>query len=247
MPCIENSPRRGAGLTCRVSEHCCAGNPPTASMWLRVPYPLWAFALLPNFPVNDCYFTCVSSHIPVLPFPPALPPIPCTFRFVQHSPFQNPVVHARSRSFLQRTSFHIPRTGTFLSCTSIFFLPPFLILYFPFRSHTFCVCSALPLPKSCWACTLQVPSPAYFLLFTFPSRISLYCGFYLYCVCNVFFFTFCFTKFSWNMLNLTIFFLLIWFLFIQCCSFLLWIWCISYICLHFCLNLVWYFKGVICH
>ena len=48
-----------------------------------------------------------------------------------------------------------------------------------FNSPYFPFCPALSLLKSCWACLLQVPSPMYFLPFTFPSRTSLYCGFYL--------------------------------------------------------------------
>ena len=71
----------------------------------------------------------------------------------------------------------VPHSCTFFSARTSLNLP-----YFSF-------CPALSLPKSCCACPLQVPPPAYFLsfLFTFPSRTSLYCGFYLYYVCNVFF------------------------------------------------------------
>ena len=106
--------------------------------------------------------------------------------------------------------FHISPIS-FFSCTS------FNSLYFPF-------CPALPLPKSCWAYPLQAPPSTQFFLFSFalPSRTSLYCGFYLYCVCNVFFFNFCFTEiFLKNVfvLDNDLFVLLIWFLFLQCCSF----------------------------
>ena len=37
------------------------------------------------FPANHCCFHCVSFHIPVLPFPPTLPLISRTSRFVSHS------------------------------------------------------------------------------------------------------------------------------------------------------------------
>ena len=116
------------------------------------------------------------------------------------------------------------------------------------RSPTFHVCPALSLPKSCWACPLLVPSPVYFLPFPFslPFRTFLYCGFYLYCV-YCFFFPFFLLGFSWKMF--CHWWLIFCFFFndlVLVCS-MFWFWCISCVCLHFCLNLVWFFKGVICH
>ena len=70
-------------------------------------------------------------------------------------------------------------------------------------------CPALPLPKSCSACPLQVPPPVYFLPFTLSSLLPYIVDLaliFLYCVCNAFFFTFCFTGiFPKYYLELTIF------------------------------------------
>ena len=60
------------------------------------------------FPANDCCFACVSFHILVFPFSPALPSFSRTSHFVPRFPSQNPVEHTRSRCLLQRTSFYIP-------------------------------------------------------------------------------------------------------------------------------------------
>ena len=82
------------------------------------------------------------------------------------------------------------------------FLIPHLSL-FPY----FLFCPALPLPKSCWACPLQVPPPSYFLSSLYPSsRTSLSCGFYLYCVSNAFLLnvTICFGPYLSNVVVLTL-------------------------------------------
>ena len=98
---------KGTDSTYRLGEHPCAGFPHTASVCLRVPHPLWAF--VPSyFPANHCCFACVTFHIPILPFPPALPSFPRSSLFIPHFPSQNPVEHVRSRFLLQRTSFYIP-------------------------------------------------------------------------------------------------------------------------------------------
>ena len=89
-----------------------SGWTPTASVWLRVPHSIWAFALFPISPPTIVgLLACVSFHIPVLSF------------------------------FLH-------------------------FLYYP-------VLSVLSLTKSCWACPLQVPPPAYFLLhpYTFSYHV----------------------------------------------------------------------------
>ena len=140
------------------------------------------------FPANDCCFACVSFHVPTLPFPPAFPSIPHTFHFVPHFLSQTLVEHARCRSFLQRTSFHI-----FLLFPLMYFhsLLHFLIPYFPSFPYFSCL-SRTFLTKILFRMPAPCPSPAYFLPFALPSCTFLYCGFYLYCVCNVFFFPFCF-------------------------------------------------------
>ena len=137
------------------------------------------------FPANVCCFACVSFHVPVLAFTPALPALSRT------SPPKIFFEHACSRPLLQRTSFHIPlplpQCTSFPSC--IFLSRNSLC----FRSSY--ACPTLLLTKSYRVYPLQVPPPVYFLPFPFTlsSRTSLYCGFYLYCVCYVFFFPFCFT------------------------------------------------------
>ena len=91
------------------------------------------------FPANHCRFACVSFHIPVLFFPPTLPSILHTSRFVPHFPSQNPVEHARFRSLLQRT---FPHPSTFFS-----HVLPFP-LAFPFPVLPI-FCPTLHLQKSC--------------------------------------------------------------------------------------------------
>ena len=79
------SPQRRTGWTCQVSEHLCAGTPPTASVWLRVPHPLWAFALHPISPPTivvllvsrSTFLYFLFLQFPVLPvlsrtFPPRI-------------------------------------------------------------------------------------------------------------------------------------------------------------------------------
>ena len=71
--------------------------------------PALFFLVLPPFHTsyfftNDCFFACLSHHISVHPFPPALPSIPHTSQmFCPTLPFQNLHEHAHSRSLLQRT------------------------------------------------------------------------------------------------------------------------------------------------
>ena len=68
----------------------------------------------------------------------------------------------------------VPLPAYFLSHPStLSSLLHFLIPYFPSFPYFSClsrtshVCLALPLPKPCWACSLQVPPSAYFLFFPF--------------------------------------------------------------------------------
>ena len=209
--------------TCVVGEHPWAGIPHTASVWLRVPHPLWAFALLPiSSPTivallvsrsTLLYFLFLSHFLqfPYFPFCPALPlPKSCWACSLQVPP---PVYFPTSLyPFLSCTFFH----------SSISFSRTFL------SSRTSHFCPAFPLPRSCLACPFQVPPPAYFLLFPFtlPSRTSLYCGFYLdlwiltlLCLQRVFLPPFFYWNFPEMYLNLSICFLLIWLLFIYCCRF----------------------------
>ena len=147
----------------------------------KSPSSLMSFCSPFYFPANDCWFACVSFHIPVLSFPPALPSI----------------------------------------------------------SRTSHVCPALSLPKSCWVCLLQVPPPAYFLpfLFILLFRTSLYCGFYLFRVCILFFFPFFTGIFLKNVFEIWFgFFIDLALVYLMLC-FLLWIWCMSCVCFHFCHNL----------
>ena len=137
---------------------------------LSIPAPGPSFSVL-HFSSLYPFLPCTAFSYPVLPFVPVLS------MFVPYLPFQNPVEHAHSgRPLIQRTSFFIPL--------------PFPLLYFLFscislsctflRFCTFHVFAAVPLSKSCWACPLQVPPPAYFLSFPFTlsSLTFLYCGYY---------------------------------------------------------------------
>ena len=108
----------------------------------------------------QCCFACVSLHIPILPFPPALSSIPRTFRFISHFPSQNPVEHARS-SVLPLKSLPIPPMY-------FLFLPHFFLPYFPSFLYFPCLSRISP-PKI----LLSMPAPG--LL----QRTSLYCSFYL--------------------------------------------------------------------
>ena len=101
--------------------------------YFKSPLSLMSFCSLSYFPANDCYFACASFHIPVLFFPPVLPCIPRSSRFVPHFSSQNSVEHTRSRSLLQCTypaSFY--GFYPFLPCMMyLLFLLHFLISYFP--------------------------------------------------------------------------------------------------------------------
>ena len=154
------------------------------------------------FPVNDCCFACVPFHIPVLPFPPALPLFlllvlsrASPSKILLSMPAPGP-----SSCVLPLTwfTFILP----FLPCTSF---PSCIFLFLTsLRFRTFHVCPALPLPKSCWACPLQIPPPAYFFPFPFILHFCtfLYCGFYLFCVCILFIFFFFYWDFSKNLFEI---------------------------------------------
>ena len=157
------------------------------------------------FPAIHCCFACVSFHIPVLPFPPALPSIPRISRFVPNFSSQNPVDHARSRSLLQPTSPHpstlsayvLPFPPAFLFPV-LSFVPvlPMLVPHFPSQNPVQHARSRSPFQRTSFPLTL-------------PSRASRYCGFYLFCVYCAFL-----PLFFPNKMYL---FFMICFLFIQCC------------------------------
>ena len=119
-----------------------------------------------SFPASDCCFACVSLHIPVLPFSSCTSFNSLYFPFYPALPFP--------KSFSRSSSSALPFISLypFIPCTSF----PSCISLFR-TSH---ICPALPLPKSCWACPLRVPPPAYFLPFTLLSRTSLYCVLYVF-------------------------------------------------------------------
>ena len=166
----------------------------------KSPSSLISFCSPSYFPANHCCFACVSFHIPVLLFCPALPlPKSCWA--------------CLSRSLFQRTFPYF----SILFSHVLPFPPAFPFSVLPFVPVLPMFVHALPLTKSCWACPLQVPPPAYFLPFPFtlPSHTFLYCGSYHFCVCIVFFFPFFLLEFSWKMFEIQfVFFFLIWFLFI---------------------------------
>ena len=90
---------------------------------------------------NHCYFACVSFHIPVLPFPPALPSISGISRFVPHFPYKillSMPASGPSSSVLS----HIP-----LPFPPMYFLSllHFLFPYFPSFSYFPCLSRISPL------------------------------------------------------------------------------------------------------
>ena len=168
----------------------------TVYVWPRVLHPLWAFAFLSISPPTIVFLLAyISLHIPVLPFPPALPSVPRTSCFVPNFSSQNPLEHARARTLLQRTS---PHPSTLFSCISLFRTS--------LRSRTSHVCLTLILKrqKSSWACPLEVFSPVYFL--PFPPALPCTVDLTLIFFCNAGFSPFIFLKFFWRIcLQLTTF------------------------------------------
>ena len=132
---------------------------------------LMSFCSPSYFPANNCCFAVSRSTLPyflqssVLPVLSHNSPPKILLSMPAPGPYSSVLSFTSLYPFLPCTSFP---SCISLSCTSL-------------RSHTSHVCHALPLPKSCLECSLQVPPPAYFLLFLFIflSRTSLYCGFYL--------------------------------------------------------------------
>ena len=103
----------------------------------------WAIPLqVPSSAYFFLHFYAFSSH--VLPFPPAfsylvLSFIPILLLFVRHYSSQNPVEHARSKFFLQHTSFPFPLPfSPALSCIVDFTLACWFYLY------RVCSCVFLP-------------------------------------------------------------------------------------------------------
>ena len=118
-------------------------------------------------------------------------------------------------AFLPCISFPSCISLSHTSFPSCIFLCHTSLSYFPY------VGPALSLPKSSWACALEVHPPAYFLLF--PFRTSLYYASFtltfFYCDCNAFI---CNSKLT-NFLFVSV------------------ICCISYDCLHSWCSLDWFF------
>ena len=119
-------------------------------------------------------------------------------------------------------------------CSPFYFLADFFCLCFTphsrtsFFSSTFFYSPYFPIVLSrtlpskilfdSWACPLEVPSPAYFvplpLFFLLPPTVD-FTLIFLYCACNTFFFTLRFAGVFWKIyLWLTIFFFMIWLLFV---------------------------------
>ena len=102
--------------------------------WPRVPHP---FCSPSYFPANLCCFACVSFHIPVLPFPLALPSIPHTSCFVRHFSLLFPPMYFLFPYFLclfctppPNILLSMPAPGPSSSVLSSLSLYPFLS-YFP--------------------------------------------------------------------------------------------------------------------
>ena len=204
------------------SHHRCAGILPTASVWLRVSHPLWAFALLPISPPTIVALLVSRSTFPYFLFLPLFLQFPVI-----------PLPKSCWACLLQVPSpAYFPTSlYPFLLCTSF----PSCIFFFPYFLHspTSHVCPALPLPKSYWAWRAApgLSSSVLHFLSLYPSSCtSLYSGFYFFfCV----FLSLFLLGFSWKMYY---YLLMLWFF--------MWIWCISSVCLHFCHNLAW---SLICH
>ena len=173
----------------------------------KSPSSLMSFCSPSYFPANHCCFACVSFHIPVLPFPPALHSFPRTFRFVQRTFAPKILLGMPAPGPSSSVLPHIPLP--FPSCIS------FSFPYFPCLSLTYA--SKILLSR--------IPPPGYFLPFPIAllSRTSLYC----------FFLSLFFRIFLKNLFEIRFGFLIIWFLFIQCCSFCFEFDASSCVCLHF--------------
>ena len=152
-------------------------NSTTASVWLRVPYPLWAFVLLrllfclclvPHSLASFSFPTFFNSLY--FPFSPAFPlPKSCWACPLQVLPPAYFLLHPST------LSSHVLSFPPAFPYPVLSFVPvlPMFVPHFPFQN-----------PEG----ELQVPPSASFLPFSFtlPFRTSLYCGFYLYCVCIAF-------------------------------------------------------------
>ena len=142
-------------------EHRCAGTQPYC-VWLKVPHPSWAFAVLPIFSPTIIFFLLVSRntlHISVLPF---------LLHFFQFLVLPNCFVPAFSLpKFSWACPHESPPPAYFLSHLSTL---SFHVLPFPPASPFpyFPCFPSVPRPKSFWACPLEVSPPAY-ILSLYPS------------------------------------------------------------------------------
>ena len=113
---VLNPPRRGSNSACRRN---------TTYVWPRVSHSLWAFVLFPRQRLFFClcfaphsrtsFSSCTFFNFPYFPLCSTLPS-------------QNPVEHARPRSFLQFTS----SLHSTLSCHVLSFSPAFSYPVLPF-------------------------------------------------------------------------------------------------------------------
>ena len=121
----------------------------------KSPSSLMSFCSPSYFPANDCSFACVSFHIPVLPFPPALP-------IVRTSSPKIPLQFPSLAYFLSRPSTlpsHVLR-----------FSPAFpYIPYFPLFLYFPCL-SRISLPKI----LLSMPAPGSSSSVSVPPSLFLY-------------------------------------------------------------------------
>ena len=155
----------------------------------KSPSSLMSFCC-PHFIANDCYFACVSFHILVLSF---------LLHFLQF-----PVLPVLSLIYPSKTCSACPLQAP----------PPAYSLSHPSIFSSLVHLSRTSLPKI--LLSMPVPGPSSSVL-PYPSLPHFpVLWIYLYCVCNVFSFSFCFTGILLkNVVVLDeLFFLLIWFLFI---------------------------------
>ena len=164
-----------------MGEHRCAGIPPTASVWLRVSALLsislpTIVVLLVSHSTTTIVFLLHFLHLSVLPV-----------LFRTPSPPQNPVELARSR-VLPFTSIY-PLLPIVYHCPVLPFDPllPMFVPHFPSQNPVEPTRSLLQRAFF----SFPFSSLPYFpVLWILPWL----CWFYLYCVCNVFFFPLCFAR-----------------------------------------------------
>ena len=187
-----HTPRKGTGSAYRGGVHRCAWTPPMAYVWPRVSHPSWAFALLPISPPT-IIFAYVLFHIPVLPFPPALPlisvlPVLSSTSFPKLS-WACQIEIPPQAYFLSHSSTISSHILTFPSAFPYPVLPfiPLLAIFVPHFS------SQNPLEHACSRSLLHRTYFSFPLPFSpvLPCSVDFTLTFF-YCECNAFFLTFCF-------------------------------------------------------